>query len=113
MLKVVVLGTANIDVEWLWRRSERVHVCHDTYAQAIAFMKEFEDFKYIQSSAQTYAWMEEKYPDLFAEIQKRAKEGRWEVTGGTWVECDNNMPSGEAYCRQLLHGKRYFHEKRR
>jgi alpha-mannosidase len=33
---------------------------------------------------------------------------RLEVTGGTWVECDSNMPSGEALSRQFLLGQRYF-----
>ena len=108
---VFLLGNAHIDMAWLWRWEETVRVCHDTYAQALAFMDEFEGFRYTQSSAQTYAWIEEKYPSLFEKIRQRAKEGRWEVVGGTWVESDNNMPSGEAYARQLLYGKRWFLEK--
>ncbi len=109
--KVFLMGNAHIDMAWLWRWSETVRVCNQTYAQALAFMNEFDEFKYTQSSAQTFKWMEDRYPELFAEIQKRVKEGRFEIVGGTWVECDNNMPSGEAYCRQLLQGKRYFKEK--
>jgi alpha-mannosidase len=38
--------------------------------------------------------MEEKYPDLFREMQQRVKEGRWEIVGGMWVEPDLNMPGG-------------------
>ena len=60
------------------------------------------------SSARTYEWMQEKYPDLFAQIQERVKEGRWEVIGGMWVEPDLNMPDGESLVRQILVGKRYF-----
>ena len=52
--------------------------------------------------------MQEKYPDLFQEIEQRVKEGRWEVIGGMWVEPDLNMPDGESLGRQILVGKRYF-----
>jgi alpha-mannosidase len=55
--------------------------------------------------------MEEKYPDLFREIQQRVKEGRWEIVGGMWVEPDLNLPSGESLVRQVLTGKRYFQRK--
>src|ERR1035438_2852417 len=60
------------------------------------------------SSARTYEWMQEKYPDLFEQIKQRVKEGRWEVIGGMWVEPDLNMPDGESLVRQILVGKRYF-----
>jgi alpha-mannosidase len=60
------------------------------------------------SSARTYEWMQEKYPDLFKQIEQRVKEGRWEVIGGMWVEPDLNMPDGESLVRQILVGKRYF-----
>jgi alpha-mannosidase len=52
--------------------------------------------------------MQEKYPDLFQQIAKRVKEGRWEIIGGMWVEPDLNMPDGESLVRQILVGKRYF-----
>jgi len=54
-------------------------------------MREYPDFKFTMSSARTYSWMEEKYPDLFKEIQERVKEGRWEIVGGMWVEPDLNI----------------------
>jgi alpha-mannosidase len=60
------------------------------------------------SSAQTYEWMQEKYPDIYHQIEQRVKEGRWEIIGGMWVEPDLNMPDGESLVRQILIGKRYF-----
>jgi alpha-mannosidase len=55
--------------------------------------------------------MQEKYPDLFKEIEQRVREGRWEVIGGMWVEPDLNMPGGESLVRQILVGKRYFRDQ--
>ncbi len=71
-------------------------------------MREYPDFKFTMSSARTYEWMQEKYPDMFEQIKQRVKEGRWEVIGGMWVEPDLNMPDGESLVRQILVGKRYF-----
>jgi len=48
---------------------------------------------------------------MFKEIMKKVKEGRWEASGGCWVEFDTNIPSGESIIRQILYGKNYFKEK--
>ncbi len=104
-------GNSHIDMAWLWPWTETVEVVRNTFRSALDLMREYRDFKFTMSSARTYVWMEEKYPDLFKEIQQRIREGRWEVIGGMWVEPDLNMPGGESLVRQILVGKRYFHEK--
>jgi alpha-mannosidase len=104
-------GNSHIDMAWLWPWTETVEVVRSTFRSALDLMREYPDFRFTMSSARTYVWMEEKYPDLFKEIQQRVREGRWEVIGGMWVEPDLNMPGGESLVRQILVGKRYFHEK--
>ena len=39
------------------------------------------------------------------------REGRWEVVGGSWVEPDLNLPSGESLVRQLVYGQRDLQER--
>jgi len=104
-------GNSHIDMAWLWPWTETVEVVRNTFRSALDLMREYPDFKFTMSSARTYSWMEEKYPDLFKEIQQRVKEGRWEIVGGMWVEPDLNMPGGESLVRQILVGKRYFQQK--
>ena len=104
-------GNSHIDMAWLWPWTETVEVVRNTFRSALDLMREYPDFKFTMSSARTYSWMEEKYPDLFKEIQARVKEGRWEIVGGMWVEPDLNMPGGESLVRQILVGKRYFQQK--
>ncbi len=104
-------GNSHIDMAWLWPWTETVEVVRNTFRSALDLMREYPDFTFTMSSARTYAWMEEKYPELFREIQQRVKEGRWEVIGGMWVEPDLNMPGGESLVRQILVGKRYFQQK--
>ena len=38
----------------------------------------------------------------------RIADGQWLPVGGTWVEPDCNLPSGEALVRQFLVGQRFF-----
>ena len=104
-------GNSHIDMAWLWPWTETVEVVRNTFRSALDLMREYPDFKFTMSSARTYEWMEEKYPDLFKEIEQRVREGRWEVIGGMWVEPDLNMPGGESLVRQILVGKSYFHDK--
>jgi alpha-mannosidase len=103
-----IVGNSHIDMAWLWPWTETVEVVRNTFQSVLDLMREYPDFKFTMSSARTYEWMQEKYPDLFRQIEKRVKEGRWEIIGGMWVEPDLNMPDGESLVRQILVGKRYF-----
>jgi alpha-mannosidase len=105
---VRAIGNSHIDMAWLWPWTETVEVVRNTFQSVLDLMREYPDFKFTMSSARTYEWMQEKYPDMFEQIRQRVKEGRWEVIGGMWVEPDLNMPDGESLVRQILVGKRYF-----
>ncbi len=105
---VRIIGNSHIDMAWLWPWTETVEVVRNTFQSVLDLMREYPDFKFTMSSARAYEWMQEKYPDIFEQIQQRVKEGRWEVIGGMWVEPDLNMPAGESLVRQILVGKRYF-----
>jgi alpha-mannosidase len=105
------VGNSHIDMAWLWPWTETVEVVRNTFRTVLDLMREYPDFHFTMSSARTFSWMEEKYPDLFKEIKDRVQEGRWEIVGGMWVEPDLNMPGGESLVRQILTGKRYFQEK--
>ena len=102
------VGNSHIDMAWLWPWTETVEVVRNTFQSVLDLMREYPDFKFTMSSARTYEWMQEKYPDLYHQIEQRVKEGRWEIIGGMWVEPDLNMPDGESLVRQILVGKRYF-----
>jgi alpha-mannosidase len=104
-------SNAHIDAAWLWRDKETIEVCKNTFASVFNMMNQRPDFTYTQSAAAYYDWMEQLYPDLFTQIQKRVKDGRWEIVGGMWVEPDCNLPSGESWARHLLYAKRYFQKK--
>lgn len=106
-----LVGHAHIDMNWLWLWPETVDVCKNTFSTMLKLMDEHPELRFSQSQASTYLAIEEADPALFARIQQRVKSGQWEITGGTWVEGDMNMASGESIVRQILYANRYFKEK--
>ncbi len=108
MSRLHLIGHAHIDPVWLWNWSEGLAEVLATFRSALDRMNEFPDFKFTASSAAFYEWTERAAPDMFREIQARVAEGRWEITGGWWIEPDCNIPSGESFARQGLLGQRYF-----
>jgi len=105
-----LIGHAHIDMNWLWLWPETVEVCQNTFTSMTNIMSENPDFTFSQSQPSTYVAVQETKPELFAKMRKYIKEGRWEITGGTWVEGDMNMASGESIVRQILYAKKYFRD---
>ena len=102
------IGHAHIDTAWLWPIEETRRKCQRSFANALALMDEYPEFKFACSQAAQYVMMEENDPDLFARIRAKVANGQWIPIGGSWVEPDCNLPSGESICRQFLYGQRYF-----
>ncbi|KAL2790871.1 alpha-mannosidase 2C1 isoform 4 [Daubentonia madagascariensis] len=60
------------------------------------------------AKAQQLEWVKSHYPGLHARLQEFACRGQFVPVGGTWVEMDGNLPSGEAMVRQFLQGQNFF-----
>jgi alpha-mannosidase len=105
---VHALGHAHIDVAWLWPLRVTRGKAARTFATALALMDQYPMYTFTQSQPHLYKMVAQDHPDLFARIKARIAEGRWNATGGTWVEPDTNLPGGESLVRQFLHGMRYF-----
>lgn len=106
-----MIGSAHIDPVWLWPWQEGFHEVKASFRSALDRMNEYGDFIFVASSAAFYEWVEQSDPAMFAEIQRRVAEGRWQVVGGWWIEPDCNIPNGESFVRHGLYGQRYFKEK--
>src|ERR671910_13318 len=104
-------GHAHLDLAWLWPVSETIRKGRRTFASVLSLMERYDDFVFNQSSAQLYEWIEAESPEIFERVMRRVEEGRWEPVGGSWVEADCQIPSGESMVRQMLYGQRYFEEK--
>jgi alpha-mannosidase len=111
-IKLLSIGNSHIDAAWLWRKEDtRTKKINVTFDRALLHMAMYPDFTYTQNQAVYYAWTKELYPEIWQGIKQRFKEGRWEVLGGDWVECDANIPSGESLIRQRAAGQRFYLEE--
>ncbi len=111
MAKIHLIGNAHLDPVWLWRWQEGFSEILATYRSALDRMNEFPDYKFTSACASYYQWIEKMDPEMFAEIQKRVEEGRWDIAGGWFLQPDCNIPSGESFARHGLVSQRYFKEK--
>ncbi|KXK19873.1 MAG: putative alpha-mannosidase [Chloroflexi bacterium OLB15] len=107
---IIGAGHAHIDVAWLWTLGQTRRKAGRTFSNVLRLMEQFPDFKFTQSQPQLYQYTLETYPELFAQIQQRVEEGRWELIGGTWVEPDCNTIGAESLARQFLLGRSFFRQ---
>ena len=100
-----MIGNSHIDPVWFWVWEEGMQEVHATLRSALDRMKEFPDFHFTATSAAFFVYLERIDPGLLEEIRQRVREGRFELTGGWWIEPDCNLPCGEAFARQALYGQ--------
>ncbi|KAJ3042014.1 hypothetical protein HDV00_008306 [Rhizophlyctis rosea] len=109
--QVTAVGNCHIDTAWLWPFDETKRKSARSWSRQCMLIDENLDYTFAASQAQQFEWVELLYPKLFKRMQKHAKNGKFIPIGGTWVEMDCNMPSGEALCRQFLYGQRFFESR--
>ena len=105
------IGHTHIDVAWWWTVAQTREKVVRSFATVLKLMEEYPNYKFMSSQPVLYYFLKQRYPELYEKIKERVKEGRWETEGGTWVEPDCNLTSGESLVRQFLHGKRFFREE--
>jgi alpha-mannosidase len=102
------IGHAHIDTAWLWPLAETDRKCVRTFSSQMAYMEEYPQYKFACSQAYQYARIKQINPRLYQRISRFVKKGQFIPVGGTWIEPDCNIPSGESLCRQFLLGQRFF-----
>ncbi len=108
---VICIGHTHIDVAWLWTLEQTREKAQRSFATVIELMKRYPEYKFMSSQAYLYQAVKEEAPELYEEIKKMIKAGRWEVEGAMWVEADCNLTSGESLVRQVMYGKNFFKDE--
>ncbi len=111
MKKYHLISNAHLDPVWQWDWEEGAAAALSTFRCAARFCREFDGYIFCHNESLIYRWVEEYEPALFAEIQELVSLGKWHIMGGWHVHPDCNLPSGEAFARQVTEGRRYFAEK--
>lgn len=108
---VHLIGHAHIDMNWLWTYEDTVNVCLRDFATVTKLMDKYPDLTFSQSQAHIYKIVEEHNPSLFENVKEKVKEGRWDITASSWVECDLNMADGESILRHILYSNKYTSDR--
>uniref|UniRef100_A0AAQ6A5A0 alpha-mannosidase n=1 Tax=Amphiprion ocellaris TaxID=80972 RepID=A0AAQ6A5A0_AMPOC len=108
---VHAMGHCHIDSAWLWPYEETIRKCGRSWVTVIRLMEKNPEFVFTCSQAQQFQWVKSWYSELFSQIQHYVKKGQFIPVGGTWVEMDGNLPSGESMVRQFLEGQRFFNQE--
>jgi alpha-mannosidase len=109
--QITAVGHAHLDTAWLWPLAETYRKAVRTFSTQLRYMDEYPEYRFACSQAQQYAWIEERAPELWAEIRAKVDAGQFVPVGGTWIEPDCNIPSGESLVRQFLQGQRWFERR--
>jgi len=105
------IGHAHIDTAWLWPLAETWRKCERTFSTQTAYMETYPEYKFACSQAYQYQTIKNRNPDLYERIRACVKRGQFVPVGGTWIEPDCNIPSGESLARQFLYGQKFFRDE--
>ncbi|KAK9421683.1 putative alpha-mannosidase [Seiridium unicorne] len=106
--QVFGIGHCHIDTCWLWPWAETKRKVARSWSNQCDLMDRYPELHFACSQAQQYKWLKQDYRDVFDRVKIKVKEGKFHPIGGSWVEHDTNMPSGESLVRQFLFGQRFF-----
>lgn len=108
MTTLHILPNAHLDPVWLWDATEGFDQGIRSIHATLDLMDEFPELTYVRGEAALYRHIEETSPEDFARVQKRIKEGRWDVVGGTVIQPDTNLPRVETLQKQFELGLDWF-----
>lgn len=106
-----IFGQSHLDLAWKWPWAETRRKCGRTLSTQMAFMEEYEDYKFLLCEPVITESIKKDYPDLYERIIDKFAQGQIIPEGGMWVEPDTNIPSGESLIRQCIYGRQWFLEE--
>lgn len=105
-----LLGQSHIDLAWLWPEEETWHKVARTYANQLALMEEYPEYRFLLCEPKLLDMLRAQHPEIWQRVKAAFQRGQIDVDGAFYIECDTNLPSGESLIRQLIRGKRWFRE---
>lgn len=105
-----LLGQSHIDLAWLWPEEETWHKVARTYANQLALMEEYPEYRFLLCEPKLLDMLRTQHPEIWQRVKAAYERGQIDPEGAFYIECDTNIPSGESLIRQLIRGKRWYKE---
>jgi alpha-mannosidase len=109
-LTVHMIANAHLDPVWLWSWQRGSDEALATCRAACDLLDEYPDVVFTRGEAWAYEQVRQFDPPLLARIAGHIAAGRWEATGGWWVQSDTNVPAAEALRMNIRLGRAWFRE---
>ncbi len=110
--KLYAVSNAHLDTQWNWTIQDTIRDCvKNTLEQNFELFEKYPHYRMNFEGAFRYKLAKEYYPDLYEKLKEYIAQGRWNVAGSQWDACDANVPSSEAYMRQILLGNGFFEKE--
>ena len=109
--EVVALGHCHIDTAWLWPYAETRRKVMRSWCTQMTLFEKYPTWKFVASQTVQYEWLKEDSPATFQRLRTYVSWGRFVPVGGSYVEFDANIPSGESMIRQFLYGGQFFQQE--
>ncbi|KAH3672236.1 hypothetical protein WICPIJ_010088 [Wickerhamomyces pijperi] len=106
--EVVAVGHCHIDTAWLWPFGETRRKVVRSWTTQLDLIDRYPEYRFVASQAQQYKWLSQDHPEIYTKLQAAVKKGNFIPIGGSWVEHDTNIPTGESLVRQFVFGQRFF-----
>ncbi len=105
-----LVANSHIDLAWLWPAEETFHKSARTYANQLALMEEYPEYRFLMCEPALLEMLRAFDPEVFQRVKEAHQRGQIIPDGTFFVECDSNFPGGESLIRQLLWGKKWYEE---
>lgn len=110
--KLYLIASSHLDTTWEWTLETTVEkFLPRTFSENMKLLDRYPHFVFGWEGAYRYELLEEYYPELFRELVKKVRAGRWVPCGSSYENGDVNQPSPESILRSILYGQDYFREK--
>ncbi|MGM9648300.1 MAG: glycoside hydrolase family 38 C-terminal domain-containing protein [Eubacteriales bacterium] len=110
--KLYVVSNAHLDTQWNWTIQDTIRdSIKNTMEQNFELFEKYPHYRMNFEGAFRYKLMKEYYPKMYEKVKEYVAEGRWNVAGSQWDASDANVPSSEAYMRQILLGNGFFEKE--
>jgi len=107
--QLIVVATSHLDTQWRWTFADTIQrYIPNTVTEHRALFQDFPDYVFSFEGSWRLELLEEYHPDLLAEVQEWAKQGKWAPCGAVLDTGDVNTVSPESLVRQILYGNRLF-----
>jgi alpha-mannosidase len=109
MITVHLILNAHIDPVWLWPWPAGMDETIATCRSACERLDNHPDAIFTFGEAWGLRIVERTDPELFARIREHVKAGRWDLSGGWWIQPDCNLPG--AFDKQIELGRAWLSDR--